>query len=480
MSLITSPSFTLRLRNQRLPKIDPVCGLFLQQSDSSAFAPLDDRITASPFGSIITHAGSHFSVSQSCNGLLLCKNIHTFRECLVYNPFTNIFKSIQLPPELHQYNYCKDDTKFKLAFDPTKSCHYKLICVILTGDSCHIPTYSSKTGKWSITGIQFSAYTFRCFEMGVYWNNAIHWLWKDDRNEQPCHMVLRIEAGPWINTCLKTLELADGSNAHMLFESRGCLLLLVRNCDAAYYVFEMRNEYSGWSMKYSVYLDDIDPRVQMLSSLCVVLGEREKDSFMVVEVYGNVLQYKFLSKTVSTLRVISVSYILSSGNINYILNFLRLLNDSVDINLDCLVSSSVIVGDKPDIQVNLLSKQSKLEAGSNNSIVMGNGYQFFTLGQIVCISKGAKLVMVLGLTSADLELNRFGLYLANLGRTGRISEERLLENSLTYRNIYLSVLIQDMRLSRVFTSSPRMIKVSPSIGMWMDFFVTVNSSLILE
>ncbi|GKD31037.1 F-box protein [Tanacetum coccineum] len=159
LSLITSPSFTLRLRNQRLPKIDPVCGLFLQQSDSSAFAPLDDRITASPFGSIITHAGSHFSVSQSCNGLLLCKNIHTFRECLVYNPFTNIFKSIQLPLELHQYNYCKDDTKFKLAFDPTKSCHYKVICVILTGgDSCHIPTYSSKTGKWSITGIQFSAY----------------------------------------------------------------------------------------------------------------------------------------------------------------------------------------------------------------------------------------------------------------------------------------------------------------------------------
>ncbi|GJT63196.1 nucleoid-associated protein, chloroplastic-like protein [Tanacetum coccineum] len=69
-----------------------------------------------------------------------------------------------------------------------------------------------------------------------------------------------------------------------LFESRGSLLLLMRDNDRCYHVFEMREESSEWSVKYIV--DDIvnilpDLYWQLHSCvLCIVLGEREDDSFM--------------------------------------------------------------------------------------------------------------------------------------------------------------------------------------------------------
>lgn len=85
----------------------------------------------------------------------------------------------------------------------------------------------------------------------------------------------------------------------MLFESRGCLLLLCDECNDSRQIdiYEMRNGCSEWSVKYSVDLNDIFSPFPSSWSIhsrvwSIVLGEQEADSFMVIEFQGMIQQYK--------------------------------------------------------------------------------------------------------------------------------------------------------------------------------------------
>ncbi|GKA71457.1 hypothetical protein Tco_0777596 [Tanacetum coccineum] len=89
-----------------------------------------------------------------------------------------------------------------------------------------------------------------------------------------------------------------------LFESCGCLLLLGK--DFAHTrkltIYEMRNGYSEWSLKYIINIDDIPTcGVTNLDVWCIVLGEREEDSFMVINFSGKIVQYRIMLKTLHTL-----------------------------------------------------------------------------------------------------------------------------------------------------------------------------------
>lgn len=69
----------------------------------------------------------------------------------------------------------------------------------------------------------------------------------------------------------------------------------------------MRNGYSSWSVKYLVVRDDIMmliPETWKMSAkwfcfnvLCIAVGEREEDSFLMMEAFGKVEKYKIISKT---------------------------------------------------------------------------------------------------------------------------------------------------------------------------------------
>ncbi|GJS88711.1 hypothetical protein Tco_0771347 [Tanacetum coccineum] len=68
----------------------------------------------------------------------------------------------------------------------------------------------------------------------------------------------------------------------------------------------MINENAGWSLKYIVNLHDTMepfPKPRGIGSCVwfVVLGEREEDSFMVMELRNKVVQYKIVLKTVREL-----------------------------------------------------------------------------------------------------------------------------------------------------------------------------------
>ncbi|GKB33268.1 hypothetical protein Tco_0872669 [Tanacetum coccineum] len=89
-----------------------------------------------------------------------------------------------------------------------------------------------------------------------------------------------------------------------LFESHGCLLLVCRN-DIGYSeftIYEMMKGCSVWSVRYRVDTDDFMtplPEGWLIQSTVwsIVLGEREEDSFLVINLSGKVVQYNLILKT---------------------------------------------------------------------------------------------------------------------------------------------------------------------------------------
>nr|GEY13945.1 hypothetical protein [Tanacetum cinerariifolium] len=221
------------------PNLDPPAGLFFTkytnknncESVSYDFVPLDNRI---PLRATNFPFGPDFHIFHSCNGLLLCYT--SSLELYVYNPtITNMFKLIPKPDNV-TYTIDSIYTCYRLAFDPTKSPHYKVVYAELvngyTWDNvCQIRTFSSETGNWSLCGTQFSRFGFPFIGSGVYVNDAIYWkdgcnndIFKFDiMNEPPVLTTLRIPL---------TFDLKFHCECHF-FESRGCLLLIVKRDDCS-------------------------------------------------------------------------------------------------------------------------------------------------------------------------------------------------------------------------------------------------------
>ncbi|GKA16795.1 hypothetical protein Tco_0696632 [Tanacetum coccineum] len=192
-------------------------------------------------------------------------------------------------------------------FDPfVKSLNtgkYKVMYAeLVDGVYVQIHTYSSENGNWSLCGDQFSKNIYLLFSDGVYWNDAIYGITGSDEffkldimNEHP------------VLTALPTPLTTDGKvhYRYSLFESRGCLLLVDKHNHPSkcFTIFEKGNGYSEWSVKYIVNLDDIiAKRLSIRERIyCIVLGEREEDSFLVWRLGRKVVQHKIMSKTLSTI-----------------------------------------------------------------------------------------------------------------------------------------------------------------------------------
>ncbi|GJW66336.1 AT-hook motif nuclear-localized protein 28-like protein [Tanacetum coccineum] len=309
LSLIKDDNLTFR------PNLDPPAGLFFTkytnknncESVSYDFVPLDNRIplraTNFPFGPDV-------HILHSCNGLLLCYT--SSLELYVYNPsFTNMFRLIPEPDNV-TYNINSIIACFGLAFDPAKSPHYKVVYAEMVNDHAwddvfQLHTFSSETGNWSLCGPQFNENDFHFFGIGVYWNDAIYWrnvcrndIFKFDiMNER---LVLTALPTPL------ALDLKVHYECH-LFECRGCLLLVAKesDCSRHFTIYEKGNVYSEeWSVKYIVNIDDIikpfPKRWCIYKTLyCIVLEEREEDSFLVMKLDKKVVQYKIATKTLSTI-----------------------------------------------------------------------------------------------------------------------------------------------------------------------------------
>ncbi|GKC16210.1 hypothetical protein Tco_1012992, partial [Tanacetum coccineum] len=215
------------------------------------------------------------SVKQSCNGLLLCY-LGPDKFC-VYNPSINLFK--MLPQRPHNLGPSNISCGMKMAFDPLKSPHYKVVYASI-GSSIEIQTYSSETRNWrrSVCSNRFPTQCFSGIHDAIYWNDAIHFLSKHEALHYKLDIVNEV---PTLTNTRLPLSL-DGK----LFESRGCLLLLGMGYTHSRQlnIYEMSNGCLEWSFKHSVNLGHNIEQILKWTIVSriwrIVLGEQKEDSFL--------------------------------------------------------------------------------------------------------------------------------------------------------------------------------------------------------
>nr|GEX45619.1 receptor-like serine/threonine-protein kinase SD1-8 [Tanacetum cinerariifolium] len=275
------------------------------------------------FGS--TEEADKVKILQSCNGLLLCIGSRRHAFDYVYNPSTNLLKILPEPDYANVDSNVYGCAGLRLAFDPTQLPYYKVVRAGRTCSDIFIQIYCLEKGNWSLWNDRFN-YFFLHFDSAVYWNNTLHWL--ETENSQIMHYKLNIEYPnhPIIAIIQIPQSLQQGRNffksygnilpmiitiqiphiLHLkgkLFDSRGCLLL-VRRDDFGFSEFTIYDMMKGsfvWSVRYHVGTDDFMtplPEGWSIRSTVwsIVLGEKEDDSFLVINLFGKVLEYNLISK----------------------------------------------------------------------------------------------------------------------------------------------------------------------------------------
>ncbi|XP_031281986.1 F-box protein At5g07610-like isoform X1 [Pistacia vera] len=315
LSLISHPNFSLRLHL----KPRPISGLILR-SKSSPKNPKYDLINlnsdpfVAPFRSFSLPPS--LVVLQSCNGLLLCgspKWCNPTCNCYIINPITK--KYTELPGAFRTARGSfRAILGINLAFDPSISSYYKVICVTALGGHCQIQIYSSKTGDWTPSTGKFWAKCGMTFKDGVFWNGGIHWI-----SSERTSLYFNVNEEKLQEMPMPCIRDRSSERRFMYFgESRGHLHLIEIYSlrDVIFDVYEMERDYSGWVMKYHVDLREVAiafPEMvrsyiglgnyyEKYSILCVVREEKDEDSYMVIHVPKKAIRYNFKDRTFKKLH----------------------------------------------------------------------------------------------------------------------------------------------------------------------------------
>ncbi|CAL5366786.1 unnamed protein product [Camellia sinensis] len=322
LSLIINPHFA-RCRN---PNSSFVSGLFLYSSMRRRnrelnFIPLqnnenpsddDDDAYLAPLTTIPSLSGKE--ILSSCHGLLCCSshsNLEGDYQFLyhILNPTTKQFKSLPQPRDGHK--------GMNLVFDPSRSPHYKVVCVclvdcddlVLSVESdqnklyYQIEIYSSETGSWRACGEPFTANRNSEFRSGVYWNGAINWfnslgdsLYFNMEGERVRTIPMPlIPHGDWKR---RPFRYYGESNDHLHFVE-------IYGPRTQFDVYEIERDYSGCFVKYHVDLGSVrvafpqmmqrisrDTMYYLFAILSIVREKKDdEDSFMVLHIPGKILRY---------------------------------------------------------------------------------------------------------------------------------------------------------------------------------------------
>lgn len=286
-SLITSPIF----RDLHTPDRKPFAGLYLSSTNLWGAYCLSLPAAESPIPNIPPVS---IKILQSCNGLLLCTTTsRPSKKCsryLIYNPTTeNLFRL----PEF-DIQHCIPSTVhgMSLAFDPNKSPHYKVICVVREKQQelFYVQIYSSDTHNWKFVSEPLTRPVNH--GAGVYWNGAIHWLFANlyFNIEEETFNVMHPPSIPSWRTHYYFGESGDYLHYVKIFKRRVGFEISV---------YQMRRDYHGWLLIESVPIDMEfkHPHCNTYSVLSVVRGEDEEPSFLVFEISGHVMLYDFRART---------------------------------------------------------------------------------------------------------------------------------------------------------------------------------------
>ncbi|KAL3650403.1 hypothetical protein CASFOL_006806 [Castilleja foliolosa] len=244
---------------------------------------------------------SGIRIIQSCNGLFLCRSDRASinrRKYYVYN--TTSGKYATLPVGGIDLKTVRG---MCLAFDPTKSPHYKVVCVCALSKSkdsrFRIEVYSSETRAWRNYEESFTSKVN--FEYGVYWNGSVHWIWYS--RGQPIYFNPDLDRTPKVMPAPPTL---DGD-----YSTRNCYF--GESCDHLHYidvyktvtefnVYEMKKDYSEWFVKYKVDLSTIGSNFFSISAVIRGCDLNDDDNpFLVFKLREKVIRYDLNGGTCETI-----------------------------------------------------------------------------------------------------------------------------------------------------------------------------------
>ncbi|KAG8372693.1 hypothetical protein BUALT_Bualt12G0093100 [Buddleja alternifolia] len=283
-------------------------------------------------------------ILQSAHGLLLleAKNTQCGRkDYFVHNPTTRQSRNLFIDNIL----LCDKSKKralisgLSLAFDPTRSPYYKVICMRTTdnsrgGNTYRADVYDSETHTWNSGGLggeaAFTAPSHAKFQNGIFWNNGIYWI----RTSVPRSFYFDLDRGslgtlagllktPWQRRPGKRTRpgvpiIKEKEKKKYLMESNRklhCLTIFLSHEleENSLLIHEMssddNNNNFGWVEKYReivnpLVADELDGEVGVLG---MVRGgeyeeEDEESSFVLFHVTGKIFTYWFSSGSFKTTR----------------------------------------------------------------------------------------------------------------------------------------------------------------------------------
>lgn len=220
------------------------------------------RISALDFFN--TTPNMNIRILGSSNGLMLSyiTSVFNANECAYCVSNITTRKFIKLPPPGKIIN--KPILGSNLAFDPSNSPHFKVMCVgqsfIKNEKSCQIEIFSSETGLWKPwTGFFSNPLRFlEVFDRGVFCNGAMHWICMEGDS---FYFVLENETMKTLPVPPMHTDIYTTTRLRFLGQSGGYLHLV--DIEANLFqsppmdIYEMRRDYSGWFLKYRIDLNDI-------------------------------------------------------------------------------------------------------------------------------------------------------------------------------------------------------------------------------
>ncbi|XP_042059380.1 F-box protein At5g07610-like [Salvia splendens] len=294
LSIISAQQFC-HLYSLRHPKPLPSLILRTHTSHCFYFNPVSSSHKLVPYTVTVPNS----RILNSCNGLMLLQSVHPDPvEYHVYNSTTKQSRTISLTDS-------EDFPKIMgltLAFDPSKSPHYKIVCVRAKMKApsarerhCRIEVFNSQSLTWRVCLEQLTAPTGANFSTGVHCNNVIHW-----DNYPRAHLYYNINKNvvgnlphaqvPWHGG-------GGGAASHcQLQESNGLLyhfIIVSHLGDTSIAVYELQEDYSQWLLKYHDEVGQLPGKSRILS---YIKGEEGQSCTMLTHVPGKITLYSFLDK----------------------------------------------------------------------------------------------------------------------------------------------------------------------------------------
>ncbi|KAL1547313.1 F-box protein-like protein isoform X1 [Salvia divinorum] len=311
-SFVSSDEFC-HLHTQRYPKPQPSFILDLGPS-RTRFINFDPIMNGKKQIIPYTFSVPTPIIMNSCNGLMLVKSHYTDESFHVYNPTTKLSRKMSVTVTHSGKN--PSTVGLGLAFDPSKSPHYKVVCIRSTTERLNddyayqIEVYDSASCKWEL---KLGPFEFVKLQMcggceGVYFNGSIYW-------ETIFEIVYydiarnRFESLPLPDYPHYESEIVELATTSCLQEANGCLYISrlvpkANNKSQAIELFELEmndDRSSSWLLRYEETIHQHEfpiPFPGRTYLLRFIKGSNATETCSVVShMCGKISVYSFLDKS---------------------------------------------------------------------------------------------------------------------------------------------------------------------------------------